>query len=214
MRLFLFLVLAGVWLSVSPAYARPVSYPGGWTAITENDGDANSLFVHYSPTATTSFGYRLEYQRDQEFTLNAVQMNNLLKRWNAKESQANLYLKTALGVACSDRGPLDGHTQPAGLVGLSADWEDRRFFTSYQNRYTEAGDIGDFFMQSFRIGVAPYVGDYGDLHTWLMLEVKHTPEGEHTFAVTPLLRFFKDVHLVEAGISHHGEILLNYTFRY
>jgi len=196
------------------AIARPVSYPGGWTFMTMNDGDKNSAHIHYSPTAKTSVGYKFEYWRDKEFTLNAVQMNNLLKRWNQKHSQANLYLKSGLGIAYSDDGDFDGETSAAGFTGIAADWENRRFFTSYENRYTEAGEIDDFYQQSARVGFAPYEGDYGDLHTWLMLQVEHMPEADNNFTVTPLVRLFKDVHLFEAGMNNRGEVLFNYVLRY
>jgi len=152
------------------AIARPVSYPGGWTFMTMNDGDKNSAHIHYSPTAKTSVGYKFEYWRDKEFTLNAVR--------------------------------------------IAADWENRRFFTSYENRYTEAGEIDDFYQQSARVGFAPYEGDYGDLHTWLMLQVEHMPEADNNFTVTPLVRLFKDVHLFEAGMNNRGEVLFNYVLRY
>jgi hypothetical protein len=85
---------------------------------------------------------------------------------------------------------------------------------SYENRYTQFGNIDDFFQQSARVGWAPYEGDYGDLHTWLMVQVDHMPEADHPVSVTPLVRLFKDVHLFEAGISNRGEVTLNYVFRY
>lgn len=210
----LLLTLLGIGLIIPTADARPVSYPGGWTLMLMNNGDVNSAHAHYSPTAKTSVGYKFEYWRDRDFTLNAVQMNSLLKRWNEKDSQANLYLKSGVGIAHSNVGPKDGETSAAGFTGVSADWENRRFFTSYENRYTEAGEIDDFFMQSARVGWAPYEGDYGDVHTWIMLQAEHTPESEHNFTVTPLVRVFKDVHLFEAGMSTRGEVLFNYVFRY
>lgn len=214
MRLFLY-TLVGMGLFIPPAHARPVSYPGGWTTMLMNDGDKNTAHLHYSPTAKTSLGYKFEYWRDKEFTLNAVQMNNLLNRWNGNDSQANLYLKSGLGVAHTHHDEnSDTQISAAAFTGIAADWENRRFFTSYENRYTEAGGIDDFYTQSARIGVAPYVGDYGDLHTWLMVQVDHSPESKDNITVTPLVRFFKDVHLLEAGMNNHGEILFNYVFRY
>ena len=213
MRFFLMFLL-GMGLIIPVAEARPVSYPGGYTAMFMNDGDMNSVHLHYSPTAFTSIGYKFEYWRDAEFDIHAVQMNNLLKRWNGPDSQANLYLKSGVGVAYGHESVYDGDTDFAAYSGIAADWEDRRFFVSYENRYTEAGDMADLFQQSARVGVAPYIGDYGDLHTWMMLQVKHDPEGADNFTVTPLVRFFKDVHLLEAGVSNRGEILFNYVFRY
>ena len=176
-----------------------------------NNGDANTLHLHYSPSAKYSIGYKFEHWRDRGINLNAVQLNNLIKRWNKKDSQANLYLKSGLGIA-DERGTSESDI--AGYTGLSADWEDRRYFVQYENRYTEAGDIDDFYTQSARVGWAPYEGDYGDLHTWLMLEVDHSPESENNYTVTPLIRMFKNVHLVEVGMNNHGEALFNYVLRY
>ena len=179
-----------------------------------NNPDSNSVHLHYSPTAKYSLGYKGEYWRDGEYTIQAVQMNNLLKRWNKPASQANIYLKSGVGVAYSDKGAFDHEAEPAFYTGLAADWEDRRYFISYENRYTEAGDIDDFFMQSSRVGIAPYIGEYGDLHTWLMLQVDHRPEAEDKVTVTPIVRLFKGVHLVEAGMSNQGSLLFNYVIRY
>jgi hypothetical protein len=179
-----------------------------------NSGDANSAHVHYSPTAKMSVGVRSEYRREGEYQLNTVQMNNLLKRWNKRDSQANLYLKSGIGFAYSDAGDFDGETDAAAFTGIAADWEDRRYFISYENRYIEAGDIADGYKQSARVGIAPYIGDYGDLHTWLMLQVDHSPESDEKVTVTPLVRLFKDVHLMEAGISNQGDVLFNYVIRF
>ena len=214
MRLLLY-AFFGIGLTISNlVQARSVSYPGGWTLMLVNDGDKNNAYVHYSPTAKTSLGYKFEYWRNKELALNTVQMNNLLKRWNQPDSQANLYLKSGVGVAYSNASEFDSETSLVGFTGLAADWENRRYFISYENRYTEAGKIDNFFQQSARVGWAPYKGGYGDLHTWLILQVEHMPEADDNFTITPLVRFFKDVHLLEAGVNNRSDILFNYIFRY
>ena len=146
--------------------------------------------------------------------MHAVQVNNLLKRLNRPDSQANFYLKSAIGLAYSDKDALDHEINAAGFIGIAADWEDRRYFVSYENRYMDAGKITNFSKQAARVVWAPYEGDYGDLHTWLMLQVEHMPENDHPLTVTPIARFFKDVHLFEAGINNRGKLLINYVFRY
>lgn len=213
MRILL-LTLAGLALLAPPALARPVSYPGGWTVMLMNNADQHSAHIHYSPTANYSIGNKLEYWRDGDYTINALQLNNLLHRWNMPDAQANLYLKSGAGAAYSDHGDFDGEIEPAFYTGLAADWENRRFFTSYENRFTETGDFGDSYRQSARVGVAPYIGDYGDLHTWLMLEVGHSPEDDDPVTLTPLVRFFKNTHLVETGISTRGDVMFNWVMRY
>lgn len=215
MKIFtIMLLISAASLCSLPVQARPVSYPGGWTAIGESDMDVVSLQTHYSPTARYSIGYRAEHWREEDWQFHGAQLNYLLHRENAKASQANLYFNAGTGIAYSDFEEFDGETELAGFVGLSADWEDRRFFTSYNARLTYAGDIDKFFRQNARVGVAPYVGDYGDIHTWLMLQVNHNPTGEEHFTFTPLVRMFKNEYLVEAGVSDQGEVLFNWIARF
>ncbi len=214
MRLLLLAIVGFTLMQPSCVLARPVSYPGGWTLMTMNNAVKNSVHLHYSPTAKTSIGYKFEYWPDKELNLHAFQINKLLKRWNRTESQANFYLKSGLGVAYSDLGVFDNESGASAFTGIAVDWEDRRRFISYENRFTDIDGIDDFFQQSARIGWAPYQGDYGDLHTWLMLQIEHMPDASDETTITPLVRLFKDVHLLEFGVSNHRKVLFNYIFRY
>ncbi len=198
----------------SKVQARPVSYARGWTVMQKNDFNSSSLHVHYSPTAIYSIGYRGEYFKDEHWQWHGVQLNYLLNRWNKQGSQANIYLKTGLGAAYSDQQPFQGKTALGGFIGLAADWETRRYFVSYENRYVYAQPIEDLFNQKARVGFAPYIGDYGALHTWLMLQVEHNPMQTNKMTYTPLVRFFKGAYLVEAGINHRGEMLFNWIVRF
>ena len=208
MRLTL-LTIALLSLSVT-AEARPVSYPSGWTVMIKNDFDSNSSHIHYSPTKDYSIGWRHEYLRDPKAHMDVLQVNTLLKRWNAPASQGNLYFKTGAGVAYDS-----GHTEPAAFGGIAMDWENRRTFVSYENRFLWTNGIDDFAHHSARVGIAPYIGDYGDLHTWLMLQTDYHPEDSDAFSLTPLVRFFKGTHKVELGynIKEHG-LLVNYIKRF
>ena len=194
--------------------ARPVSYPEGWTVMQHNDADANTLHVHYSPNRHYSIGYKAERWRDRDWQFHGAQLNYLAKRWNAPASQANLYFKNGVGVAYSDYQNFDNDTELAAFSGMAFDWEDRRYFTSYENRYTYAGDFDKFFMQKARIGIAPYVGDYGDIHTWLMLQVDHNPTADDKLIFTPLVRLFKDEYLAEAGVNDNGDVLIHWAVRF
>ncbi|MEK6747309.1 MAG: hypothetical protein AABY33_09815 [Pseudomonadota bacterium] len=211
MKLQFTIGLLALMTLAADAFARPISYPGGWMMMQMNDSNMHSLEIDYSPTANYSVGYVAEYWRENDWQLHAVSLNNLIKRWNLPKSQANIYLKSAAGVAYSDFGELDGKIEPAAFTGISADWEDRQFFTMYENHLVYAGDINKSFMQKARVGIAPYIGDYGDLHTWLMLQVEHNPKKADHFTVTPLVRLFKGETLVEAGVSEDGDVLFNFT---
>lgn len=210
----IYLLGGALALLANTAHARPVSYAGGTMVMTENDDDSHSLHLLYSPTATTAFGVVSEYWRNKDWWFNGAQFNWLAKRWNMPDSQANLYVMSAAGVATSDFRGFDHKSQAAGFTGIEADWEDRDYFLMYENHLVEAGDIDRFFKEKVRVGVTPYVGEYGDLHTWLMLQVEHSPEDEHPITVTPLVRLFKGSHLAEAGISNYGDIMVNYTIQF
>ena len=212
--MFRIVILLTLFTAISSVQARPVSYPGGWTFMTMNDGDRYSGHIHYSPTAFYSVGYKTEYWRSNDYQIHALQLNNLLKRWNKRHSQANLYLKSGIGFAYSDKAQFDSETAFAAYTGLAADWETRRYFVSYENRFTEAGDISDEFRQKARIGIAPYIAEFGSLHTWLMLEARHAPEANDELVVTPLIRLFKGPSLGEAGIGSNGKILFNFVHRF
>ena len=183
------------------ADARPVSYPGGWTWMQMNNGDFSAVHAHYSPTFRDSIGLYSERNWGEDWHFTGLQYNRLVKRWNETGSQANVYLKGGVGQA----DPFgDAGAELAGFIGVSADWETRRWFTSYEARAYDLG-FNQSARQSARIGVAPYIGDYGDLHTWLMVQVDNQPESETPTTLTPLVRFFYDVQLLEFGYTPETE---------
>lgn len=115
----------------------------------------------------------------------------LAKRWNHEKWQANIYVKSGTGLAVTtDRG--DNKTDAAAFTGIAADWEDRRFFAGYSNRFMYAGGIGSYFDQKVRFGIAPYIGDFDDIRTWLMVDLKYKlfRNRESEFNIVPVLRFF------------------------
>lgn len=196
------------------AEARPVSYEGGWTVIEETDRQSTSLWVHYTLNPNLSLGWRSEWDRQEDFVLNGPQATYLVKRWFGENYQANIYAFAGGGVV-SGIGDNDLGANAAGFAGAVADWETRRLFASYRARLLEGGGMDASFMQAARIGYAPYEGDTGDLHTWLMIEVDHRPDNARTVGVTPLVRFFKGAALLELGWSiTDDQPLANFTYRF
>lgn len=177
----------------------------------QNGGSRNTVSLDYTFTPTLALGLRSEYDRMDRHQIHTLTMNNRLWRGNYPDAQANLYLLSGIGYAF-DNGTHE--TSPAVFSGIEADWENRRFFTSYENKITYAGDVDKKFSQSARIGLAPYIAEAGALHTWFMLQADHRPESDKEFTVTPLVRFFKGTNLVEAGFSSDGSVLFNYTHQF
>jgi hypothetical protein len=191
-----------------------VSYTGGWTIIEESDRQSSSALVHYTPAPSWSIGLRTEVNRDNDYAIYSVHPTLLAKRWFGKDYQGNLYFHGGIGVASGVYGnPLRDETAVYG--GIMADWETRSLFAGYRSRYLDAGHFGDQFMHAARVGYAPYEGDSGDLHTWLMLEIDHRPAEEVPITATPLVRLFKGPLLLEVGYNLTvNQPLLNFTYRF
>ncbi len=208
-RLVLILVII-VSLS-GTVHARPVSYPGGWTFMQKSNGSYSSIHVHYSPTASDSIGMYIERNWQEDITFTGVQYNRLVKRWNGRKSQANFYVKAGVGQA----QPFGKNgAQIAGFTELAMDWETRRWFTEYKIRATDYAD-NQSIHHSGRLGIAPYIGNYGDLHTWLMVQVENHPESNKPTTTTPLVRLFKGVQMLELGYTiEHEEWLANWIVRF
>jgi hypothetical protein len=191
-----------------------VSYTGGWTIIEESDRQSSSALVHYTPAPSWSIGLRTEVNRDNDYAIYSVHPTLLAKRWFGKDYQGNLYFHGGIGVASGVYGnPLRDETAVYG--GIMADWETRSLFAGYRSRYLDAGHFGDQFMHAARVGYAPYEGDSGDLHTWLILEIDHRPAEEVPITATPLVRLFKGPLLLEVGYNLTvNQPLLNFTYRF
>lgn len=202
----------------SPAQARPVSYPDGWTVMLRNDSIQNSAHIHYTFDTRHSLGLRLRYDRDGDFVFTGAQLNRLIKRWNKPDSQANIYGRVALGRVSDDHGAgelrLERGADQSLLLGVSADWETRRYFVSGSAEHWDNGGYGEFSSFHGRLGIAPYVANSGALHSWIMFEARHTPESRDKVSGVALLRFFKGPALLEAGVDDRGGPLLNYIHRF
>lgn len=173
--------------------------------MTMVDERSTELELNYTVTSKYALGVMSEYMRDGNWWKQSIHQYNLLKRWNMPDSQGNLYLMSGVGVAHDD-----DHSTVAGEVGIQADWEDRRIYTSYSNSFVNAGAIDRGFEQKARVGIAPYIGEYGDLHTWLMLQVEHMPGESDEFTITPLVRLFKGSNLAEVGVSDRGSLFFHF----
>ena len=198
----------------SQSLARPVSYPGGWTVMQKNDKNAHSLHVHYSPTAKYSIGYRTEYWRNEDWQFHGVQLNYLVKRHNAPASQANFYLKGGLGVAYDDLGLPDGKAQPAAFTDIALDWENRRYFTSYENRVYYAEDTASSSDRKREWESPPTWGITTMFTPGLCCRLTISRAIGTRSRFTPLVRIFKNEYLAEVGISNKGGFLFNLIIRF
>ena len=182
--------------------ARPISYSGGYTLMMESNNMQDSAYYHYSPSYKYSVG--IQQIKDKYFNSNYsyLRVTYLLNRRNTKNSQRNLYLQSGL----SSNG-LDHY-----FYGTHGDWETRSLYAGFGYKKTMMKTL-DYIEQYLQVGVAPYIGEYGDLHTWLMLKSKKN-DLTSNWDTYPVLKFFKGNALVEFGYSDtsNWDIHLMYRF--
>lgn len=212
------IIITALFLMPYAAQARPVSYPEGWTVMLRNDADQNSAHVHYTFDTKHSIGLRARYDREGDFVFTGAQLNRLIKRRNRPDSQANIYGRIGVGIVSDNRDRSEMRVKrkndEALFLGLSADWETRRYFISGAAEHWDNGRFGAYSTYHSRVGIAPYIANTGALHSWIMIEGHHRPQSEDAFGGSALLRFFKGPGLLEVGVDDTGEPLLNYIHRF
>ena len=176
----------------------------------EHDETGTTLYVDYTIDPKHAIGFYAKKENGgEEYTTITPELNYLVKRWNLPEGQGNIFSTSGVGVS-----RVDGENKFTAWSGILADYETRKIFVSYEPRLMYVDDVEKSVWQRARVGFAPYVANYDDLHTWLMLQVDHHPAKPDTIVVTPLVRFFYHTTLVETGVNNNGDVMFNWVLQF
>lgn len=193
------LALALPWVG----WARPITYPGGINVMASHDPLMDMVHADYTLNKEWALGWMDTEYRQDGYSVHGPQLTRGW-RWNYPDSQANIYASGGAGPAF-----VDDKARLSGWGGASVDWEDRRWYTQAGTTFQATSNGPDYFWHSARVGVAPYIAEAGELHSWLMLQVDHTAGARQTWSATPMLRQFYGDYLWEAGLSTRGGVMLN-----
>ena len=187
MGIYKFIGLLVALMSASIIEARPISWTGGSTIMYKSNSMMSSYYYHYSPSFKYSVG--TEYINDRYYNDQYISIRStyLLDRKNTKASQRNLYLTASISTKSDDDL----------YYGVHGDWETRRYFTSFSILDKRASQK-DYTENEFQIGVAPYLGEYNQLHTWIMLKSKEDTRDDK-WKTYPFIKLFKGDFLLEVG---------------
>ena len=119
-----------------------------------------------------------------------------------KHSQRNLYFQSSLSAGGNDEYS----------YGFLGDWETRRYFIGFGAQELKS-NLRDYDKQFVQIGFAPYLGDYGDLHSWLMVKSKHDGRTDK-WNTYPVIKFFKGDFLLEFGVDEEDEPDIHFMIRF
>lgn len=188
-------------------YARQVGFQGAYSIISENTPQMNDLLIHYTPHHRFSLGLRhIRMEKDNDDIYAGIAQTALLvKRWNKKDLQANLYAYGgAGGLSFQDK------YGASYLAGGQIDAEDRRLYGFFRFTSLISNKIDNYYDYRGRLGAAPYIADYKELNTWVMLQYDYRPNSRYRHRVTPFVRLFYKNILLELGSSTRGEWMINF----
>jgi len=162
----------------------------------------NSLYIHYSPSYKRSVGIEISEDKAFNSSYGLFRYTQLVLRKNTKKSQANFYFNAVLGLNETDNFS----------YGIQGDWETRKYFLGFQHNQKKFFGT-EFYENYFLAGVAPYVGKYGDLHTWMMFKTKKDSITNDTHSY-PIFKFFKGNSLLEIGFDNRERLDLYFVQRF
>ena len=182
--------------------ARPISYSGGSTLMMFSDNMKDSLYYHYSPSYKYSIGIENLKDKNLRDDYSYLRFTYLINRKNSLHSQRNLYFQS--GLSSKSGNDL--------FYGMHGDWETRRWFLGFDTKKVE-NRLKSYNQNHVQIGFAPYLGEYGDIHTWLMLKTKKTSLKDKRSSY-PVLKFFKGNTLLEFGYNNKTDWDIHLMYRF
>lgn len=195
-----FFILFHSYLSL----AHPTSFKGSLILETKSSSQMTDWGLGYSFLSNTAiWGKTLGFDSLPQNRLNLIQVNHLIKRWNAKESQGNLYIGYGLGKWDQNLNPTNSN--PTSLGFLQADWETREVYFMFDHQTINEALAPYKKINRIRVGLAPYLVDFDHQSAWIIFEGAKHDETPTDWRV--LLRLYYQNVLWEMGTSiNHGFI--------
>ncbi|MCI5072576.1 hypothetical protein MRY82_06525 [bacterium] len=187
-------------------FAHPVSFKGSVPITWMNEERKTEAITTYSIKYWWGVGSHYFRIEDNKKDLDALfaKTNFLLKRWNKKDSQANIYAWLGAGALWNDNSHF------TYLTGIQADYETRRIYTEATFRSLRTFDNSEVVnIAQASFGLSPYLAGYEDLQSWMIVRGNYTPELEDQWMISTLLRFFYRNVFWEMGANHKGHPIIN-----
>jgi hypothetical protein len=200
----------------SAAYAKPIAFADGTTAMAEyGAGTMNEVQGFYAPTYRYSIGGgHLALQSDIDVRTRDItyaRINVLPKRWNREAAQANIFAWGGVGRAHIGE---TGANQLSWNAGGQFDFETRRVYASLRSDYHAAADFSHR-IDTLQLGVAPYKHDYQTLAVWFVVQGRqYTGRIHDGVEWAGLVRLFKRNTWLEAGLTQEGKVQAMLMFNF
>ena len=175
---------------LSSISAHPVIFKNGKVFWVSQTPSFNDIRFGVSQTSNWLIGGRVLEDRKSNETFALINNNYLAKRWNSRNSQANIYLLSSVGVNTKN-------SKSMGTFGLHGDWENRQLMVMQMLEYYSHTSS---WVSSSRLAYSPYTVDYSKMSTWLIAQYRiEYNNDEFSYMFIPVVRFFKGNYLLEIG---------------
>ena len=183
---------------LSSVSAHPVIFKNGKVFWITQNPSFNDIRLGVSKTNSWLIGGRLLEDRKSNETFALVNNNYLAKRWNNRNSQANLYLLSSVGLNTRN-------SKSMGTIGIHGDWEDRRFMVM---QMIEHFSHNSALVSNTRLAYSPYTVDYSKTSTWLIAHYRiEYNDDQYSYMFFPIIRLFKKNYLFEIGYNGNDSFL-------
>ena len=175
---------------LSSISAHPVIFKNGKVFWVNQTPSFNDIRFGVSQTSNWLIGGRVLEDRKSNETFALINNNYLAKRWNSRNSQANIYLLSSVGVNTKN-------SKSMGTFGVHGDWENRQLMVMQMLEYYSHTSS---WVSSSRLAYSPYTVDYSKMSTWLIAQYRiEYNNDEFSYMFIPVVRFFKGNYLLEIG---------------
>ena len=175
---------------LSSISAHPVIFKNGKVFWVSQTPSFNDIRFGVSQTSNWLIGGRVLEDRKSNETFALINNNYLAKRWNSRNSQANIDLLSSVGVNTKN-------SKSMGTFGVHGDWENRQLMVMQMLEYYSHTSS---WVSSSRLAYSPYTVDYSKMSTWLIAQYRiEYNNDEFSYMFIPVVRFFKGNYLLEIG---------------
>ena len=194
-------------LFIASVAAHPVTFEGGTALYSVHRPRFTHIEVNHTIHRNVALAVNYRRMELDSSTLNVpqLQLNLLLKRWNLKGAQANIYAMVGGGADVSQLSNVDFGESLLGSASSQLDYETPSFYTAVSGFALFNEELSAYGAR-YRVGIAPYVADYNELQTWVIAQVDHVSDFADQPRITPMLRFFYRTVLWETGVSTNGHL--------
>ena len=197
----MFKKLVVLGMLVMPGWAQAAALMGFADSVMlmgETGHDYQEVMLNYSPEVGHAWGVeymRMEDKDGMQSSISALNYTGLIKRWNMKGGQMNLWFTGGVGESHGDEGHGLAYTP-----GMQFDYETTRLYFLAKARLVRAPGM-NYDTATIQGGFSFYETGFDQTQPWFVLEARTMRNMSPAFQLTPALRFINKDFFLELGVS-------------